>query len=736
MSRLSRINTIWRKELKDTLRDLRTLAAMVLLPMVLYPALMIGSLQAVEMQVSFLVTEKYSVGVPNAATQAWLRGVIDDDARFLKQLVQDEAASQSSGGPRRGAEQSARAGVREAPPEFQIHVLDDVPAAILAGAVHVGLAFQGPPPQPGEVGSAAAAILYDDAEIRSQIASAGLSGVLERTNSRLLEARLRSRGLSVQFIAPLAIHEQNIAPSERLAGSVLGQIVPLVLILMTITGAIYPAIDLTAGERERGTLETLMVAPVPALDLIAGKFVVVTLIGLLSAALNLASIGGTIYLAGVGTLFSQSETLQFPFHALPWILLLMTPLAVLFSATLLAVCSFARSFKEAQNYVVPVMMAALIPGVVGILPGTRLDGPILIMPVANIVVLARDLFLDRFDADAILLVLLSTCLYAGAAVAVAAKLFGQEAVLFADSGSVATIFDRRFFTPRETPSTAAALLVLVVIYTLNFYLQQAISSSPRLASGLPYLNAVALTLIVLLGFGPWFAARYMKITPTTAFQLRVPPTRAFLAAVCFGGSTWLLVGAWWRWQQTWLPLPPDIENALVEQTRWMSSVPWVASLFYLALVPALTEEVFFRGYVLSGVRSGAGKWTALLVVALAFGLFHYSVFRLGMTVGLGVLLGLLAVQFRSIWPCVLAHAMHNGIVLMSSRDDGLRPLLAWLGYGDAEAGAPVSWVIGAAVACGVGIAICLAWQDRLHPRCAPAPVAGDSAWTGAKEPAS
>ena len=102
----------------------------------------------------------------------------------------------------------------------------------------------------------------------------------------------------------------------------------------------------------------------PTVDLIAGKFVVVTLIGLMSAVLNLISVGGTIYLAGVGSMLSPGTEFVIPLSALPWILLLLIPMAVMFSATLLAVCSFARSFKEAQNYIVPVMLAAMIPGVV------------------------------------------------------------------------------------------------------------------------------------------------------------------------------------------------------------------------------------------------------------------------------------------------------------------------------------------------------------------------------------
>ncbi|MFQ5806426.1 MAG: ABC transporter permease subunit, partial [Phycisphaerae bacterium] len=421
MSRFLRISTIGRKELIDTLRDRRTVIAMILVPMVLYPALMLGSLQAIEIQFSYLVTEEYDIGVASEEIQRWLRRLIDSDparreeapgtpAEELVERSRSDAQQESdrSAKPslKKTGTQTAKSGVREKPPEYTIWVVTDVGQAVVDGAVHVGVLLAGEPPLPGVAGSTKVVVAFDESEIRSEIAAAGVQGVLERASLSLLLQRLKEHGLRMDFVQPIALDEWNVASPERMAGAILGTIVPLILIVMTITGAIYPAIDLTAGERERGTLETLMVAPVPTVDLIAGKFIVVTLIGLMSAVLNLLSMGGTIYLGGLGSILTRGADFVFPLWALPWILVLLIPLAVMFSAILLAVCSFARSFKEAQNYILPVMLAVLIPGVVGILPGTRLEGPILIMPVANIVVLTRELFLGRFDYFAIFVVAL------------------------------------------------------------------------------------------------------------------------------------------------------------------------------------------------------------------------------------------------------------------------------------------------------------------------------------------
>jgi len=702
MKRFWRINTIWRKELADTLRDRRTVLAMVLVPMVLYPALMLGSLQALQVQVSYLVTEVFDVGVADEQTQVWLRTLIQRDG------ARQESAASSKDTKAPPAPSAAQPTVVEQPPKYRIRVLPDLEQRVLDGRLHAAVLLDGPPPTQASSGSTHVRIAFDDSNVRSQIASAGIQGVLDRTAREMLAQRLAAHHLTREFVAPLRVESANIAPAERMTGSLIGQVVPLILIIMTITGAMYPAIDLTAGERERGTLETLMAAPVRTLDLISGKLVVVAIVGMLSATLNLLSIGGTIYLGGVGSMLTPGAEFTFPLQMIPWVLLLLIPLSVLFGAMLLAVCSFARSFKEAQNYIVPVMMAAMIPGVIGILPGTRLEGPILIMPVANIVVLTRELFLGKFPAEQMLWVFLTTSLYAGAAVAVAAKLFGQEAVLFADSGSIRTLFQRKFFKPRRYPSAAQALLVVALVFSLNFYIQVAIGQNPNLRQGVHFLIAIALTVTVFFGIAPWFAARYMRVNPTSAFQLHAPDPRALLAAICFGSSTWILAARWMEIQRTFLPMDPAFEEALKQQFAWFDDLSPLMLVFFLALVPAFCEELFFRGYALSGLRPTVGRFWGVLVVAVAFGMNHHSAQRIALTTALGVLFGLLVVQYRSIFPAMIAHFMHNALTIMAGSNEGFRAMLSRIGYPtDPEAPMPTSWVAVAALVVTAGILICV-----------------------------
>lgn len=783
MNRFSRVNTIWRKELIDILRDRRTIVAMVLVPIILYPALMLGSLQAMQAQHNTLLTDTYRVYVLTATTRQWLRHLIDTDpvrrpapssaeggAAETDEDTPDSVAAVAQSRPaaepeepqgtadRAPEEEHVRRRARTAPPKYKLVVLDplapgsrealfmawfspleqllprsvaaqlagefagrDYFAAlrrgysdrVLSGDAHSAIIVEGRVSDLRRGENVRVNVILDNTDERSSTAGEGLLGILDRENARLVDERLRNSRLSHEFLTPVISQADNVAPREKVGGRILGQILPLILIIMTITGAIYPAIDLTAGERERGTLETLMVAPVATGELIAGKFIVVTLVSMISATLNLLSVGGTIYFGGLGDLLTGGDAFVIPLWSLPLVLAALIPLAVMFSAALLAVCSFARSFKEAQNYVMPVMVAAMIPAVIGILPATRLQGATLVMPVANIVVLSRELFLGHTDPTAILWVISSTCIYAGAAVAVAAKLFGQEAVLFADSGSIKTIFQRRYFKPTAYPTAASALLLAAIVFPLHFFLLRAISESELFYHNERWFYAVwALFILVFVGT-PIFSSKYMRVNEISALSLRRPPAAAWAAALILGASTWVLGLAWAYLQQSYvLPMPPAMIEALKAESSWFDTVPLWLVVFVIGMTAGVCEEIFFRGYVLSGLRSSLRPLPAVLVMALIFGLFHHSPYRLILQTALGVLLGVLAWRSGSVWPGVLVHVMHNSITVLvgeAAKNDALRDTLAnWgLSLADENSAPAMYWVVAGAVGLAIGVAITL-----------------------------
>jgi membrane protease YdiL (CAAX protease family) len=155
-------------------------------------------------------------------------------------------------------------------------------------------------------------------------------------------------------------------------------------------------------------------------------------------------------------------------------------------------------------------------------------------------------------------------------------------------------------------------------------------------------------------------------------------------------------------------MPPEMERMYEEMVGLLGDLPPLVMVVFLALVPAVCEELFFRGYALAGLRGGLGKAAAIAVVAVAFGVYHHSVHRLIVTSVLGLVFGLLVIRYGSIWPAVVAHLLHNGISGLSARGDGLKPLLERMGYALNEAGyPPTPWLAAAGAILAVGILLCL-----------------------------
>ncbi len=262
-------------------------------------------------------------------------------------------------------------------------------------------------------------VLYLHKSSAGPAAAAFVEKHLSIANEKLLEARLEhlaGGGGGGRCRIDSLRRGLDVSDSTAVSGGVvsLKSVVPFILILMTVTGAVYPAIDLTAGERERGTLEVLMAAPIPRIGILLAKYVTVLTVALLTAAANLLTMAITIAVTGlVPELFGESG---FSWGVMGAVFALLILFAAFFSAVLLVVTSTARSFKEAQAYLIPLMLVSLAPGMLSLIPDVELSGALLVTPLANIVLLGRDLLEFKATGSATLIVVASTILYAAAAI--------------------------------------------------------------------------------------------------------------------------------------------------------------------------------------------------------------------------------------------------------------------------------------------------------------------------------
>ena len=183
--------------------------------------------------------------------------------------------------------------------------------------------------------------------------------------------------------------EKNLALDEQVAANLWGKLFPALLVIMALTGAFYPAIDLCAGEKERGTMETLLICPATRTEIVLGKFLTVMLFSASTALLNLSSLGFTgKYTASMA--MSKGMAAKFgdltlpPLGSLIWVLVMLVPLASLFSALCLAFATFARSSKEGQYYLMPLFLITLPLTLWSMTPGLKLSLFLCLVPVTGL----------------------------------------------------------------------------------------------------------------------------------------------------------------------------------------------------------------------------------------------------------------------------------------------------------------------------------------------------------------
>ncbi len=450
--------------------------------------------------------------------------------------------------------------------------------------------------------------------------------------------------------------------------------VPLMLVLMTITGAVYPAIDLTAGERERGTMEILVAAPVPRMSLLFGKFVAVLAVALLTAMINMFAMLITVYSLGLDKIIFGADGLTFGVAAT--VLFLLMVFAAFFASTLLGVTSFARSFKEAQAYLIPLMLIALAPGLISLTPNLEMGPLLAITPLVNIVLTARDLLAGNVDSLMFSIAIISTMLYGALAMSVAAKVFGADSVLTGGGSSWSDMF-RRSSTPSEQPTIASGMLFLAVLFPAFIVVKGLASRAPEdipvsaaerlelLTRNLTINGAVTVGLFVILPMVFVFA---LNLRRRSTFYFYRPRIMALVAALLVGCSVWTII-----YEVNIFVLSQARIDSLTEMFESlnldMSAVSLPLKLVCLAIAPAVCEEITFRGFLMSAFRKRSSAVVAVLSTAVLFGLFHVFVGndlfyeRIIPTTIMGILLGWICVKTGSIWPGVLLHVIHNGLML-------------------------------------------------------------------------
>lgn len=659
----SNVRWILAREIRDQFRDRRTLFMITVLPILLYPLLGASIFQIAQFRrerpMTVLIVgrdEVQNLQPPLVAGDRFAAELFGDPARARLLDVQFDEPANNSTDRLAEARRQVRSGRYDAVLYFPAgfaRQLDQFRRALAERKFDPSSRITVPQPE----------IVFSKANEKSLVAYERLSGALQRWNELVVRKNLADSGLPDIVAQPIDIKPANVADPSESNAAVWSKVLPVLLLLWALTGAFYPAIDLCAGEKERGTLETLLSSPAQRTEIVLGKLLTIILFSMITAALNVVSMGIT------GAMVGQVAGLGAPpLLAAVWLAVALLPVSALFSALSLALAAFARSTKEGQYYLMPLMLVIMPLAVLSNAPGMELTLGNSLIPVTNVVLLLRAMIEGHYLTAArfALPVIATTFICCLLAVRWAVDQFNSESVLFRESERLDLgLWLRHMWRERrETPAVAAAvfcgLLILAARFVFSFSLPNPADFQGLLITSL--ITQVVVVLVPALLMTALFAR-----SPRQTLMLRIPAFSSVVAAALLAVAIIPLRNLLSIAIHQLYPLNDEIARMFEGLLR--QSPNFGLTLAVVALAPALCEELAFRGFIFTGLMSSGRKWRAIVVSALFFGVTHLILQQSIVAAAQGIVLGIIAAHTASILPCMVYHFVNNGLALYLTRPE-------------------------------------------------------------------
>ena len=489
--------------------------------------------------------------------------------------------------------------------------------------------------------------------------------MLDHWTEEVGKTNLVAGGLPETAVKPFEVDSANLAgeaPSK--STNLWSRMLPVMLLLWAMTGAFYPAIDVCAGEKERGTLETLLSSPAQRSEIVMGKLLTVMAFSMVTAALNLICVSAT-----GGLIFRQMEGFSGPpAWSILWLTLAMIPVSALFSALCLALASFARSTKEGQYYLMPLMMLSLPLAVLPMSPGVELGLGNSLIPISGLVLLLKTLLEGNYVQALQYLPIVLAVTFAACWMAVrwAVEQFNKESVLFRESERFAmgAWFKHLLRDRALTPSAAEGLFCGVLILVLTFVFRSAVTQP----AGFMGFAKVTLVLQLAVILTPaLLMAVLLTGSPRRTLLFKLPRWKMLPAAALLAVALHPFIVALNSLVCSLYPISPDMQHALDDLQEKLGPANIWMLLLCVAAAPAICEELAFRGFILSGCRSLGNNTRAIVVSALFFGITHAFLQQSINAFVMGLVLGYLAVRSGSLLPGVTFHFLHNSMMVLSAK---------------------------------------------------------------------
>jgi sodium transport system permease protein len=697
------IKLIFLREVRDQLRDRRTLFMIAVLPILLYPLLGMSILQVSQ----FLRDQPTNVLILNLPQMPELPPLVVDqhfDPQWLsdpnqQQLFKlhfssDDLPEASAAGS--SIEARAKAAIHHGEYQAVVEFPDDFSKQLEHFRTQLKQRSEIPAEAEHKEPAIPNPVIYcNTANEKSQLAYVRLSGVLRAWADAIGKQNLKDSQLPADTARPFEFQRQDVSEAQQRSAAMWSKILPFVLLLWALTGAFYPAIDLCAGEKERGTLETLLCSPAQRTEIVTGKLLTVMLFSIATSVLNLVSMGftGAMVIAHLPIPDAGARLGLPPLVAQLWLLLALLPVAALFSAVCIALAAFARSTKEGQYYLMPVLLVTLPLVMLPMGPGMELNLGNSLIPLTGLVLLLKTLLEGNYllalqYAAPVVIMTLLCCLMA---VRWAVEQFNKESVLFRESERLDVgLWLRHLVRDRGvTPSVTEALFCGIVILLIRFFMGLALQTPESFHD---FAMQIVVAQLVMIATPALLMTVMLTSSPRQTLLLTKPALwtvpGAVLLAIALHPTFKLL-----QLLVTQLyPVSQGMEEAM--KSLHIASNLWPA-IFLMALVPAICEELAFRGFILSGFRHLGHKWWAIAASSLMFGVTHTVLQQSFVACLVGALIGYVAVQTGSIFPGMAFHFTHNSLWLIVSNirtADSFKPFIRLLN--DDQDFLYVWWLVG------------------------------------------
>ncbi len=667
--------TLLRNELRMVLRDTRTVLIAVVAPLVLFPLMIFALNWVEERETQRLETQTYAFAVVGERAD-FVEGVILEaltlEATRPASVVDGVGAPADNGEPGAGPTISAA--------NFERMDAADVDAALQAGDLH--LLVVGRDAEPADSLASGVPVI----ELRYRANSDFSRSARARMEERLLAVRaemrdsvFRAAGFPVDLDQVAVLESENVASAAKEAGSLLGGALVPFLILLMLSGGSIVAADSISGEKERGTLETLLTTASSRQDIVHAKLGAIMAVGLAVGMVNIANIG--VYI-GLGVIdLPENFQVAIGLDTLLILLMLVVPLIVMVAASLLLLSGIAKSYQEYQIYFLPLFLVFLLPSFAAFLPGVELRSVIALVPISGLAVATRALLMGDWHFVWGALAFASTAAAGWVLLRRTEATLSNERLITSAGADEAEFRGGAALFPREVLRWFVGFWVLFFVVNLWF------------GEDLGVRGQVVVNLGVIFLGGSILLLRRYELDAKETLKLHRPHWRNWVAVLVGAPSVLVLgIGLFEVVNRYVFPVPESMLESFGQSL--VADIPLWQMVFFIAVMPGVLEEIAFRGVLFSGLRKRfSSTWAPVVLSALVFSVFRVSLFRFAPTFFIGVVLAVVVLRTGSIFPAMLWHFLNNFLAVVPQE-------AGWIVIDQSE-GLPVAWYL-MALAGGVG----------------------------------